>query len=116
METRILNGDALWHPGRAWRRECRCFIRQAQDSVISSKIQTCYYPDCAGRYNYAGLRDAEVRFFPPSGCGRVEVQWGESPIPELSETLLEPEWEDTFLGRCIVLRHISGYLSFAWMK
>ena len=116
METGILNGDALWHPGRAWRRECRCFIRQAQDSVISSKIQTCYYPDCAGRYNYAGLRDAEVRFFPPSGCGRVEVQWGASPIPELSETLLEPEWEDTFLGRCIVLRHISGYLSFAWMK
>ena len=116
METRIWKGDAIWHPGRAWRKECRCFIRQTEDSVIASKIQTVNYPECAGRYNYAGFRDAEVRFFPPPEYEKVEVQWSEKPIPALSESFLEPEWENTPMGRCIVLRHVTGYLSFAWMK
>ena len=117
METRLCGGDALWHPGKCMHRACRCFVRQRQDAVIGCKTMWAEYAGVKGRMQYAGFRDAEVRFFPPEGCeATLEVV---NPPPEdrwnlLSEALLPVEWEDTLHGRCAVVRNVNGTLRFAW--
>ena len=117
METRLCGGDALWHPGKCMHRACRCFVRQRQDAVIGCKTMWAEYAGVKGRMQYAGFRDAEVRFFPPEGCeATLEVV---NPPPEdrwnlLSEALLPVEWEDTPHGRCAVVRNVNGTLRFAW--
>lgn len=115
MSTRLKDGDAVWHMERCLHQECRCFVRQAEDSVISCKIGFPAYPGYAGRRHYAGLTNAEVRFFPSHGTGKtLEIMNSLEPLPLLSENLLPPTWEDTLLGPCVVLENISGYLNFAW--
>lgn len=117
METRLCGGDALWHPGKCMHRACRCFVRQRQDAVIGCKTMWAEYAGVKGRMQYAGFRDAEVRFFPPEGC--EATQEVVNPPPEdrwnlLSEALLPVEWEDTPHGRCAVVRNVNGTLRFAW--
>ena len=122
METRIdENGDAVWHPGKCWHRECRCFVKQSQPSVISAKIQHQAFPYYSeiGRRNYSGFRDAEVRFFvPESAKGKLEIV--NSPDSAeyrlLSLTPVEYEWEKTPAGTCAVLKHVNGYLYFSMVN
>ncbi len=119
METELSNGDAIWHPGKSWHKECRCFVKQTEDSVIGGKYQMQGFPEYTSRRHYSGLRNAEVRFFPPYGFedkleavissvpkGVAGIVWDCVPTPF--------EWENTPYGRCAVLRNVSGYLYFAW--
>ncbi len=115
MSTRIKDGDALWRPDRCMHRECRCFIKQPEESVVSCKIQFPAYPGYTGRRHYSGLKNAEVRFFPPRGFeNTLEAMNGPEPLPLLSDKLLPLNWEDTSFGPCVVLKNISGHLNFAW--
>lgn len=67
METYIdENGDAVWHSGKCWHKECRCFVKQSTPSVIKAKITHQEYPAYADelfRRSYSGFVDAEVCFF-----------------------------------------------------
>lgn len=122
METRIdENGDAVWHPGKCWHKECRCFVKQSAPSVIAAKIQHQAFPCYSetGRRNYSGFRDAEVRFFAPESVkGKLEVvnTQGPSEFQLLSQTPVEFEWEQTPAGTCAVLKHVNGYLYFSMVK
>ena len=116
METELSGGDAVWHPGKCWHKECRCFVKQTEDSVISAKIQMQAYPGYTSRRHYKGLRNAEVRFFVPRGFeGRLEAMNSNEFIWNLlADCLVEPEWEETPWGACAVFKNISGYLFLAW--
>ena len=123
METRLdQNGDAVWHPGKCWHKECRCFVKQSKPAVISSKIEFAAYPAyfAEGKICYGKFDHAEVRFFVPECIdGKFEVillnyQGGGASL--LSREPLPLEWEETAAGRCIVLRDITGYLTFACAK
>lgn len=114
-------GDAVWHPGKCWHKECRCFVKQSSSSVISSKILFQAYPCYSevGRRCYTGFRDAEVRFFlPESVRGKLEVVNLPGPMEwRLFETQpLEFEWEETPQGKCALLRHINGTLYFSMVN
>lgn len=116
METELSGGNAVWHPGKCWHRECRCFVKQTEDSVIEAKIQMPAYPGYTSRRHYSGFRNAEVRFFVPFGFERkLEAMNSKEKIWNLlSDCLVEAEWEQTAYGPCAVFRNISGYLYFAW--
>ena len=66
MENRIdENGDAIVHPTRSWRKECRCFVKQETPGVIRAMDfhqEFPYYSDYGKRY-YGPFKNAEVRFF-----------------------------------------------------
>ena len=116
METELSNGDALWHPGKCWHKECRCFVKQSEDSVIGAKIQMQAYPGYTSRRHYSGLRNAEVRFFVPRGFEqKLEAMNSSEYIWNLlGDCLVKPEWEETPWGPCAVFKNISGYLFLAW--
>lgn len=116
METELSNGDALWHPGKCWHKECRCFVKQSEDSVIGAKIQMQAYPGYTSRRHYSGLRNAEVRFFVPRGFEqKLEAMNSSEYIWNLlGDCLVKPEWEETPWGSCAVFKNISGYLFLAW--
>ncbi len=117
QETLLESGDAVWHPDKCVRRECRCFVRQEADSVVGCKIGTPSYPGVTARRFYSGLRDAEVRIFVPAGF-EAAFEAVNTPPEEvwnlLCDKLLPFEWEETPYGRCAVARHVTGLLRVAW--
>ncbi|MDR0932370.1 MAG: hypothetical protein LBM70_05045 [Victivallales bacterium] len=115
LSTLLHNGDAIYRPGKCLHTQCRCFVKQQEDSVIFAKIQFPAYPGYIGRLNYSGLKNAEVRFFPPRGAeDTIEAINGSGELYFLSENILPLSWEDTPFGPCVVLKNISGHLNFAW--
>lgn len=117
QETLVEEGCAVWHPGKCVRRECRCFVRQRETSVVGCKIGTPSYPGVTARRFYSGLRDAEVRIFVPETF-ETSFEAVNTPPEEqwnlLCENLLPVEWEDSPFGRCAVVRHVTGLLRVAW--
>lgn len=118
METLVLDGTAVWHPGKSWHKQARCYAKQQQASVIRCKIATAEYPCFSGRLNYYGFKDAQVRFFPPAqAVDRLTVFFSEQELQHhqlLAESPVSLEWEDTPEGRCVVLKGITGNLYFNW--
>lgn len=127
MNTRIdEHGDAVWHPGRCWHKECRLFVRQSQPSCIVADIVlqgfAAYQQEHHRRYH--GLKDAEVRCLVPVGL-RDKAEFVVMPTYSTWEGVLlhhEPvtdvEWErDPATGGDIaVLRHVTGCLTVKYLK
>lgn len=113
--TRIKNGAALWRMEKSLRRECRCFVKQAEDAVVTAKIDFPAYPGVTWRVHYSGLQNAEVRFFPPPGFEKkLEVMNGPERLRFYESNVIPHEWEETPFGPCVVLKNISGFLYFTW--
>lgn len=123
METRLdEEGNAIWHPGKCWHKECRCFIKQDEPTTIFAKTQFQafpYYTDNFIRRNYSGLKNAEVRFFvsedEKSSLEIVNTQ-DEQEYWILFHKPIEPEWERTPQGLCAVVKNVSGFLYFSMVK
>ncbi len=110
-ETLLANGEAIWHPDKSWRRECRLFADGQQSGPISVKTSFAAYPGFAGRLQVKGLDGATLRFFPPLGFAAGAPA---SALPELVHSdwnllaePIAPEWEETPDGplRSLAQRH-----------
>ncbi len=118
MQCRIESDMALWHPSKAWHKECRCFIRQKDASMVDCKIVFPAYPQYHQRREYHNLKDAEVTFFPPIN----HMQTLEAIITKeknqlggfLSKDPVDLEWHEDGNGKHVVLKNVTGYLSFIW--
>ena len=123
MENRIdENGDAIVHPTRSWRKECRCFVKQETPGVIRAMDfhqEFPYYSDYGKRY-YGPFKNAEVRFFVTrKSTGAIEVANPEAyytSVPLLQAPLLPYEWEHAADGDCIVVKNVTGYLCFGCVE
>ncbi len=113
-DTLIRNGKAIWCGEKLRLAECRCFIRQQQDSVVNGRVWMSGHPDIRERRYYRGLVDAEVFFFPPPDVS-PEVILSDHFVWDFADSVpLQWQWEDTPDGRCIHLHHITGFLNFNW--
>ncbi|MBP5542881.1 MAG: hypothetical protein ILM98_02295 [Kiritimatiellae bacterium] len=117
-ETLLANGEAIWHPDKSWRRECRLFADGQQSGTVSVKTSFAAYPGFAGRLQVKGLDGATLRFFPPLGFAAGAPV---SAIPELVHSdwnllaePIAPEWEETPDGPCAVWRNVTGPVFIAW--
>ena len=117
-ETLLANGEAIWHPDKSWRRECRLFADRQQSGTISVKTSFAAYPGFAGRLQVKGLDGATLRFFPPLGFAAGAPA---SALPELVHSdwnllaePIAPEWEETPDGPCAVWRNVTGPVFIAW--
>ena len=103
-ETWLDNGHSVYSLPRAWRRECRCFVRQSAASEISCIERTPEEVGIRRRMLLSGLKDATVRFYPevrPAGPP-VRMENNEKRIPYSQE------------GDCLVAQHINGNLLMSW--
>ena len=117
-ETLLRGGEAIWHPDKSWRRECRLFADGQAEGVVSVKTSFAAYPGFAGHLQAKGLENATLRFFPPAdfagshgGGSTVELvrsSWNVLAAP------VAPEWENTPDGPCAVWRNVSGPVYIGW--
>ena len=63
-DLRMRSGRAVYHFPKGWRGECRVFVEQAQDAVVSCRE---LHPGGARRIVVTGLQDAVIRIFPEPG-------------------------------------------------
>ena len=117
-ETLLRCGEAIWHPDKSWRRECRLFADGQAEGVVSVKTGFAAYPGFAGHLQVKGLENATLRFFPPadfagSSNGGSTVELVRSNWNMLAEPVA-PEWEDTPDGPCAMWRNVSGPVYLAW--
>jgi len=70
MATRLLGGRATYTMPPAWHRECRVFIEQAGEGLVSCHEQHSGDINTRRRLIVRGLDAATVRFYPE--CGNVE--------------------------------------------
>ena len=120
-ETLLRGGEAIWHPDKSWRRECRLFVEGQTDGAIQVKTSIASHVGFEGRLRVLGLAGATLRFFPPVSCTPEETS-GKSTV-ELAPSYNDwdflqeptaPEWEDTPQGPCAVWRNVSGNVFIAW--
>lgn len=118
MEALISANSAEWHPAKSWHKECRCFVRQDEGSVISSKVLFAAYPEYHDRRAYHNLKEADVVFFPPlDRLDSLEVVHT-AKSAEVHELLahvpLDYKLKTDASGTYVVLRGITGSLCFSW--
>ena len=110
IETRIINGRATYCMPKAWRHECRVFIEQDEDGVVSCKERHCGEVNVRRRLIMNGLRNATVRFYPEPDT-QADVKMLRDPKPPfLSGDFVEFTEE----GNCLVAEGITGELLISW--
>jgi len=65
QETIVEDGCARLSMPKTWHHECRIFVEQDNNSVVSSKEGTSEIMELHRRIWVRGLNDATVRFYPP---------------------------------------------------
>jgi len=119
METMVERDAAIWHPDKCWHADCRCFVKQQARTVIGCKILWPYTPGYTGRRLYTGLKNADVRFFPPPGFDDTfEAIVTEAHFSHPSHTIglpaTPPVWENTPAGPCALYPNVTGNIAVAW--
>ena len=105
-ETWFEGGRASYSMPRAWRRECRCFVNQAETSEISCVEAVSEELGIRRRLRIRGLKQARVTFYPelrPAEAG-VRMETGGKPTNFTSEEG----------GRRLVATGVSGDLLISW--
>jgi hypothetical protein len=113
-ETRLVNGAATYTMPRAWHRECRVFVEQAEDSLISCREQHSGHIGIKRRLHITGLREATVRFYPEPGRERSLQMLVSPQFPYLVGDFREPIPCEARFGHCVQIGPVSGELLISW--
>ncbi len=112
LETRLRGGIAHFHQARGWRNECRVFIEQ-DAGVVSFREQTSVQFGVTRRVRADGLKEAKIRFFPPTDATPTLLEnpkWpfvgGKTPELKTINTEHGPMLE--------TVERVSGAVLFSW--
>jgi len=112
-ETIIQNGYAQYQFPKAMQAECRVFVEQAEDGVVSCRERCPVSCDYRRRIGVNGLQDATVRIFPERyAVGTATVCYSAYEFGELENGYdLHPvsgEWKEGSEGGYFEAKHVSG--------
>lgn len=114
LETLLVNGRSTYCMPRAWHRECRVFIEQKEDGLISCKEWRPFHVGVHRRLLLDGLKNAAVRFYHEPGT-EANVKMLRNPKdPCIEGDFIKFHREDNAYGRHLVAENISGKLSISW--
>jgi hypothetical protein len=118
-ETRLQNGFSTYCFGHTYHEECRAFVEQEADRVLSCTEYPSRNPEVRRRIRISGLENATVRFFreadasahrPPDRPVYVTHDAGEMVRDRRAELPYDLEAD----GRRLVMREISGSIILSW--
>jgi hypothetical protein len=109
-EAWLEDGHAVYHLPRAWRREVRVFVDQAQGGEIACVEGTHEQMGTVRRFWVKNLKDANVVIYPEAG--RTATVLCDPVWPFFLGQAVEHTVEDG--GRRIVCHHVTGNLSVIW--
>jgi hypothetical protein len=119
----ILKGNETWFEGghstysmpRAWHRECRCFVEQADEGEISCVERISEEIGIRRRIMLTGLKNAVVHFYPeirPAGPP-VRMESGRAHA-SFFETDRQVAYAPKESGRRLAARDVTGDLLISW--
>jgi hypothetical protein len=118
VETEVKNGAAVYRLPHTTSRECRIFVDQTQDGVITCHEKCSTYPGISRRLFVSGLKDASITFFPETGSEKRLEILPDAPTDIFAKYLegdfITPEFIQTAFGTCVKLKNISGNIVFSW--
>lgn len=112
-ETILDGGCATYSMPRAWHRECRVFVEQADGSKLSCLEMLPGHYGIRRRTQIRNLQNATVRFFPETGTDDRVTMVVNSPYPYVKNAI-EFSREDGPLGRHCAAHDVSGTLIISW--
>lgn len=107
-----------FHFSRSVHVECRIFVRQEQESILSCSEKPSIDPSVRRRLSLSGLKHAEVIFFPEADfldstrCARIRIPG--SPQVVLPDDILRSAKILTPEGWVLKLSDVSGDIQFFW--
>jgi len=112
FDAELIDGRACYRMPRAWRRECRVFVEQA-DGVVSCYERTAEMVGLKRRLRVAGLSNATVRVFPENtdrpvaGVINGSYSYFEGPFAAF-QTISSP------VGQYLQASGVTGELILSW--
>lgn len=114
LDTVLVGGCARYAMPRAWFRECRVFVDQADGGPLSCRVRRSGHVGIGQRLEVKGLVDATVRFFPqPETTERVEMRLN-AAMPCLTGDIPKMRRIQDALGGYIEVSGINGLLMISW--
>jgi len=110
-ETQLRNGIAKYRLPRAWRHECRVFVQQNVDGVLSCREETSVAMGVRRRFAVNGLRNANLVFYPETNPDlepfRIQIMEGyHGAGPEIPH-------DNRSDGSCVI-NDVSGSVLISW--
>jgi hypothetical protein len=112
-DAEIRDGRACYRLPRAWHRECRVFIEQPEDGVVSCHEKTPEMIGLVRRLRVTGLKNATLRIFDPTEERSVSLVANGS-YPYFEGPFVNAERRVDRLGRYLLARDVSGELIIGW--
>ena len=113
-ETSLVQGRATYTMPRAWHRECRVFVEQEAQTIVSCREQHSGMIGVSRRLLVTGLRDARVRFYHEPGTADAVRMLQNPQYPYLAGDFLEAKAERGRNGEYLEAGAVSGPLLISW--
>jgi len=114
LDTWLMQGRAYYTMPRAWLRECRVFVEQADGGPVSCRIRHSGFPSIRRRLEVAGLRNARVRFLYEPGTEAGLEMTRDRPVPCLDAERVPYRLVRDRLGAYAQAEAVSGLLMISW--
>lgn len=121
LDTRLVGGRATYSPGRSWHSECRVFVEQSRDGVITCVEQPTVMVGLHRRVYMTGFRSARLRVFLPHDIGPEQVEMLLNPtdpanmlLTEEEERTVEFKLVEDRLGRYFETGKVTGSVLLSW--
>lgn len=111
-EAELVGGRSHYHMGRAWRRECRVFVKQKGDSEMAVVEQPSGMVGVKRRLRVKGLEGGDLVFFPVPGSSPTFLLDPQDPY--LAGNFLKPEKVDGPHGPYYTIPGLGKDLLISW--
>ena len=117
-DVELKNGAAVYRLPKSTSRECRIFVNQETDGTVSCHEACSGYPGITRRLKLTGLKNADITFFPETGCEKSLEILADVSLDVFASFLdgnfITPVFVETAFGKCVKLKNISGNIAFSW--
>ncbi|OGO79990.1 MAG: hypothetical protein A2Y21_09680 [Clostridiales bacterium GWC2_40_7] len=110
-ETKLDNGHSVYHMPRAWHAECRVFVEQEENSILTCREICPVSYEMRRRIQIRGLMNATVRIFPQKGYEEKTEVLLNSTYPYFVGQKLDWGLKDTPWGKVIETKDVTGQLT-----
>jgi hypothetical protein len=114
LDTWVSGGNARYALPRAWFRECRVFVEQADGGPLSCRIRHSGLPTIRRRLEVTGLRAARLRFFHEPGSESCVEMTLNSPVPCLGAERVPFSRVADRLGTYLQADAVHGQVTISW--
>jgi len=110
-ETKLCDGHSVYRMPRAFHAECRVFVEQASDDVLSFREVPSISYQVRRRLQVTGLHNATVRIFPETDCvGGDAVVLLNPPVPYFVGRAFDRAWKQDENGGYLEAKNVTGTL------